>query len=607
MISLPTKLITTVPDEDRRRSLFGEILDWILAPLLLLWPLSIAVTYLVAKSIANHPFDRALEDKILVLSQQIKSNRGVLTLQISPSEQRILLADAQDTIYFQLRDERNTVIGGDLNFPELPANLRASNAEINTPSSTENANKAQTKSDIKNEYKSEATSESNNDPKPANNSAISPAPTLAQQTQFRYASINDIEVRIAARTVIIENKNTDIEANTSNAAFKKNQTQIVLIQVGETLEKRSQLANEIIKGVIFPQFLILPIGLTLIWLALTRGLKPLLELQKRLRARGSDDLSPIVSGQIPEEISPLIDSFNEMLARLSQSIAIQKRFIADAAHQMKTPLAGMRTQSELALRQSDPQEIQRSLFQIAKSSETATHLVNQLLSLARAENLTAPQLSPLDLAELARQIASDWVPAALNARIDLGLEVPHEPCLILANSVMLRELINNLMDNALHYTPVNKRVTLRVRLIEGESEQAVLDATEHNHTPYQSKTDENNTPNLSDSQNDKSTDKPHENANDKQNNNQVYLEVEDQGIGINPAEIPRIFERFYRILNNQGQGSGLGLAIVREIAQQHNADINVLPVNPGTLFRVRFAAATSDNNNDELRGQHDAG
>ena len=479
-----SKPLSTQPEEDRKRSLFGEILDWILAPLLLLWPMSIAITYLVAKSIANHPFDRALDDKILVLSQQIKQVDGKLVSQLSPSEKRILRADAQDSIYFQLSDAQHTLIDGDADFPAT-ALAAKSNDKL---------------SDV----------------------------------QFRYAALHGAEIRIAARYVSIK---------TSPTA----PGQTILIQVGETLEKRSQLANEIIKGVIFPQFIILPIGLTLIWLALTRGLAPLLELQQRIRARKSDDLSPIISGQIPEEILPLVDSFNEMLDRLSLSISIQKRFIADAAHQMKTPLAGMRMQSELALRHSDQEEIHRSLIQLAKSSESATHLVNQLLSLARAENLNTTQLRKMDLSELARQVASDWVPKALNARIDLGLEVPDQPVYMLGNSLMLRELINNLIDNALHYTQADKSVTLRIKQVDQHA----------------------------------------------------VLEVEDQGIGINPAEVPHIFERFYRILNNHVEGSGLGLAIVREIAQQHGADIAVEQANPGTLFRISFPDSPPENSEDD--------
>jgi two-component system sensor histidine kinase TctE len=317
------------------------------------------------------------------------------------------------------------------------------------------------------------------------------------------------------------------------------------VQVAETLDKRANLANEIIKGVILPQFIILPVILALVWFALSRGLSPLAELQQRIRARPQDDLSPIDPRQVPEEISPLVGSFNDMLERLAQTVEMQKRFIADAAHQMKTPLAGMRMQSELALRQVDPSEIHRSLEQLAQSSESATRLVNQLLALARAENQPHAGLAfeEIDLAQLARATVQDWVQASFAHRIDLGFEPPEETLHIAGNALMLRELLSNLIDNALRYTPQGGSVTVRVRR-DGEH---------------------------------------------------ALLEVEDTGPGIAPAERAHVFERFYRILGSNVQGSGLGLAIVREIAQQHGAEIDIFnnprshsPRYPGCLFRLTF-------------------
>jgi two-component system sensor histidine kinase TctE len=320
---------------------------------------------------------------------------------------------------------------------------------------------------------------------------------------------------------------------------------LALVQVAETLDKRAQLANEIIKGVILPQFIILPVILALVWFALSRGLSPLAQLQERIRARPPDDLSPIDSRQVPEEISPLVGSLNDMLERLADTIDAQKRFIADAAHQMKTPLAGMRMQSELALRQVDPDEIHRSLEQLAKSSESATRLVNQLLALARAENQphAGLALEALDLGLLVREVVQDWVPASFTHDIDLGYEAPAHPVEIDGSAIMLRELLSNLIDNALRYTPQGGSVTVRVRA----------------------------------------------------SGMQVLLEVEDTGPGIAPAERARVFERFYRILGSSVPGSGLGLAIVREIAEQHGADIEIFtnPRSthkkfPGSLFRLSF-------------------
>jgi two-component system sensor histidine kinase TctE len=476
--------VPTQPEQEEniQHSLFGEILDWMLAPLLLLWPMSIAITYLVAKSIANQPFDHALEDSVTVLAQQVKQVDGKVVARLPGSARDFLRADDVDSVYFQVTAPDGGVIDGDHDLPQPPA---------------EDAERS-------------------------------------GRVQFRNESLHGAPVRVAYAWV-----------NLAPLADPKTEPPLALVQVAETLDKRAQLANEIIKGVILPQFIILPVILALVWFALSRGLSPLAQLQERIRARPPDDLSPIDSRQVPEEISPLVGSLNDMLARLTHTIDAQKRFIADAAHQMKTPLAGMRMQSELALRQEDPGEIHRSLEQLAKSSESATRLVNQLLALARAENQPHAGLAfePLDLSLLARDVVQDWVQASFTHEIDLGYEAPDGAVDIAGHPMMLRELLSNLIDNALRYTPAGGSVTVRVRSDAG----------------------------------------------------QALLEVEDTGPGIAPGERPRVFERFYRILGSNAPGSGLGLAIVREIAQQHGAEIQIFnnPRStqkkfPGSLFRLTF-------------------
>lgn len=482
------------PDENIRHSLFGEILDWMLAPLLLLWPMSIAITYLVAKSIANQPFDDALEDRVTVLSQQIRTVAGRPEVQLPGSARDVLRADDVDSVYFQISGPDGAHLDGDR---DLPRPRKTGEAEERSRSGA---------------------------------------------VEFRNDSIHGTPVRVAYSWVSLDPLRERGQDEDERAG-------LALVQVAETLDKRAHLANEIIKGVILPQFIILPVILALVWFALSRGLSPLAELQERIRARPQDDLSPIDPRQVPEEISPLVGSFNDMLERLGQTVEMQKRFIADAAHQMKTPLAGMRMQSELALRQVDPDEIHRSLEQLAKSSESATRLVNQLLALARAENQPHAGLAfeEIDLAQLARATVQDWVQASFAHRIDLGFEPPEEPqdreLHIAGNALMLRELLSNLIDNALRYTPQGGSVTVRVRRDGGHA----------------------------------------------------LLEVEDTGPGIAPAERANVFERFYRILGSNVQGSGLGLAIVREIAQQHGAEIDIFnnprsqsPKYPGSLFRLTF-------------------
>jgi two-component system sensor histidine kinase TctE len=287
-----------------------------------------------------------------------------------------------------------------------------------------------------------------------------------------------------------------------------------------------------------------------VWFGLSRGLAPLHALQAHIRARRPDDLSPLEARRAPPEIEPLVTSFNDLLTRLEQNMELQKRFIADAAHQMKTPLAGLRTQAELALRQDASEEVHRSLEQIATSSEQAARLVTQLLALARAENRLSGQIfTPVDVTEVARHAVRDWVQAALARHMDLGYEAPETPeapdvpVEVDGNPVMLREMLSNLIDNAIRYTPDGGRITVRVR---------------------------------------------HDAA-----GRRVHLEVEDTGLGIPVAERSRVIERFYRILGREGDGSGLGLAIVREIVTVHGGELtiddNVYQTSPrlaGTLVRV---------------------
>jgi len=465
------------------RSLFGEILDWMLAPLLLLWPMSIAVTYLVAQSIATAPFDRSLENSVQAISQQIKTVGDEISLTLPMSARQILRADENDTIYFQVIGPRGELIAGDKDL-SLPADGD---------------------------------------------------PLQVGTITYRDSRIAGNEVRVAATLVIL---------STSTGPSP------VMVQVAETLEKRSQLANEIIKGVILPQFIILPIVVVLVWFGLSRGLAPLNALQNRIRNRLVDDTSPIEERAAPQEIMPLISSFNDVLYQLEDSVQSQKRFIADAAHQLKTPLAGLRMQAELAQRENSPEELQRSLEQIADSSTRATRLVQQLLSLARMENTN--KLSEkilIDLSQSAADATKNWLSAAWEKNIDLGYQSNQQSYKMYGNPVMLKELFNNLLDNAIKYTPNNGTVTVDVR----HANQAGL----------------------------------------------LIVEVKDTGPGIPPEERQRVLERFYRVLGSDIEGSGLGLAIVKEIATQHGGKLEILeniyqesPLKYGTCMRVYLPVGT---------------
>jgi two-component system sensor histidine kinase TctE len=252
---------------------------------------------------------------------------------------------------------------------------------------------------------------------------------------------------------------------------------------------------------------------------------------------------------VPIEVSPLVLSINDLLQRLQDSIATQKRFLADAAHQLKTPLAGLRMQADLALRtDASADDLKQSLLQIARSSVRATHTVNQLLALARAESSGAPvaKLS-CDLSALTMEVVKDSLPMAMERHIDLGFDQACESAWLEGNPVLLKEMVRNLIENALNYTPSSPErpgvVTARV------FRQADL---------------------------------------------ALVLQVEDSGPGIPEAERERVFEPFYRILGTEADGSGLGLPIVMEIAHTHGATVQLQETHPGqhppgAQFNVVFA------------------
>jgi two-component system sensor histidine kinase TctE len=499
----------TLPDSRPReqRSLFGEILDWMLAPLLLLWPMSVVLTWLVAQGIANKPFDRELGEMVRVLSKEVsvrgEPGRARAQFKLPAAAAEILRTDEADDIYYQVLGLRGEFLSGDAALPVPADEDRAPPGEV----------------------------------------------------RFRDETLNNESVRVAYLWVNVQDRPPDPDATTPATG------EAPLVQVAETLGKRSRLATEIIKGVILPQFVILPLAVLLVWLALARGIAPLNELQQRIRRRDSNDLSPIDERQAPEEVSPLVRAINDLLARLDQSLRSQKHFLADAAHQLKTPLAGLRTQAELAQRQidagqTDPQALKKTLQQIARSSQSAAHMVNQLLAMARAENQQqAPQRQVVNLARLATETVHDFVPRALEKRIDLGYEGPGDMAAarhpqgpqVLGHALLLRELIRNLVDNALQYTPAGGTVTVRV--IDDPFGQVVV------------------------------------------------LQVEDSGPGIALAERELVFQPFYRSLGTEVDGSGLGLAIVREIAMQHGAEIAITDAStrtqPGTLITVRLQASSA--------------
>ncbi len=472
-----------------QRSLFGEILDWMLTPLLLLWPISLVLTWLVAQSIAGKPFDRALEYNVGALAQLVTVSNNRVQFNLPLPARELLRANDSDTVYYQVMGAKGEFLAGERDLPLPPEEEKVVYGEVH----------------------------------------------------IRDAEVHGVDVKIAYTWIKLP--------------LPGNRT--ALIQVAETMEKRSVLATEIVKGVMLPQFVILPMAVLLVWLALVQAIKPLNQLEERIRARKPDDLSPIDAQAVPLEVAPLVYSVNDLLMRLKESISTQKRFLADAAHQLKTPLAGLRMQADLAQREgANAEELKQSLRQIGRASIRATHTVNQLLALARAESSGSamPRVTN-DLAELTMSVVRDCVPRALEKHIDLGYEGPQpgtEGGQLAGNPTLLKELIRNLVDNAINYTPSSMDapgvITARVLT-----------------DPF---------------------------------GKSLVLQVEDSGPGVPEAERELIFQPFYRALGTEADGTGLGLPIVMEIAHQHNATVNMESTHPGLVppgarFTVRFKVDTT--------------
>jgi two-component system, OmpR family, sensor histidine kinase TctE len=312
----------------------------------------------------------------------------------------------------------------------------------------------------------------------------------------------------------------------------------VTVQVAETRVKRHALADEIMVGAILPQLLLIVIAGIVLWAGVARGLAPLANLQRAVAARSHLDLSPVSVADVPGEVHPLLSAVNDLMARIDEILRYQGRFIADAAHQLRTPVAGLKAHVELALREEDPVQARQSIAHLYTGVERMSRLVAQLLSLARNEPTTVKQLelAPLDLSRLAFDVTMEWVPEAYRKNIDLGFEGVEPHATIRGDGTRLKELIDNLLDNAIRYTRNDGRVTVRVAA----------------HPPR--------------------------------------VSVSDDGPVIPVEERQRVFERFHRLLGSHADGSGLGLAIVQEIAKLHDAKITLAEDADGlgNTFTVTF-------------------
>ncbi len=317
----------------------------------------------------------------------------------------------------------------------------------------------------------------------------------------------------------------------------------VLVTVAETLLGRDRLVGDLWRKSLRDQLLLLSVAGLLVLLGLNRGLAPMLRLRDEVQKRDPSALEPFALDSVQRELQPLVGAINDAFLRVRNLLATQRRFVANAAHQLRTPLALLKTQALVGLREVDTAAKSEALAGVDRSIDALTRLVNQLLALARAEQGSRALLkSPLDFCDVVRETLERLAGLALARNIDLGFDESGViRARVIGHAALLQELVFNLVDNALRYSP--RGATVNVFLHEAENESC--------------------------------------------------LRVEDNGPGIPLSERQKVFERFYRLHGSEVEGTGLGLAIVHEIVTAHDGRIAIgeRQPPPGLSVEIRLPAA----------------
>lgn len=451
-------------------SLRARLLGWILLPLAGLITVNAWVAYGNAVEASNEAYDRALYLASRALAEELVWRQGALQVSVLRAAGYLLENHTGSRLYYRVADAAGRHLAGD---PALPPPHAGPAASVR----------------------------------------------YHALVQFEDGEFRGRPVRLAHLTHVLEDE--------------RDQPHILKISVAETLETRQQMVRQQLRETLLSQGLLLLAAALLVVVGVQRGIRPLEHFRQRLAARDDDDFSPIAPPDLPRELHPLVGTLNGYLARLGRLIDIRKRFLDNAAHQLRTPLTVLKTQ--LALADRDPAAVAAA----RRTTDDAVRLTEQLLALTRAEHAgalpAAANAASVDLVALARQVIEEYLPRALQRGDDLGFETDVPACEVPGSAALLHEALANLIDNALHHTPPGTRVTVRVGA--------------------------------------------------------RWLEVEDSGPGIPAEHQAYVFERFYRAAPASRRGSGLGLAIVREIAQQYGAQVT-LRSSPspaqGTVVRLAW-------------------
>ena len=307
-----------------------------------------------------------------------------------------------------------------------------------------------------------------------------------------------------------------------------------LIQVAEQREVRDELARGIANNLLLPLLVSLPLLALLLWLVVRRGLQPLSQLTHDIEQRDPDNLTPLDAGTVPREVLPLIERLNRLFTHIAASMQKERRFTADAAHELRTPVAAIKAQAQVARAATTDAERIHALNNAILGCDRAAHLIEQLLTLARVDTLDGGVIEPCQLHSIAAEVIAALAPAALGQGIQLELHA--DEVVVQGNPALLRVLLRNLLDNSIKHTAPGTVVQVNI----------------------------------------------------SQTQEVATLSVSDNGPGIAAAERDRVLERFYRPAGTQASGSGLGLSIVKRIAELHHATLQLLPVSEGSGLQVKI-------------------
>ncbi|MFS2020814.1 sensor histidine kinase [Massilia sp. CT11-108] len=466
----------------RTLSLRRQLVIWVLLPQLVLWVAGGFATYRLAVRYVNQAADATLSQATRALARRVKPIGNGLLIDFPRAAQEVLETDPNDRLFYMVSTPPGEFILGNNSIPMPPASMRP---RLNDPYF----------------YDGEIKSAG-----PAGGRGLR----------------ESMKVRIAALYLPY--------------AAPEGKEQWMLVQVARNMAHREDIFKLILMDTLLPLSALIPLLTLIVWIGTGAGLAPLLRLRKEVEGRSPLDLAPLRIESAPQEVHSLVRALNALLASVRQNVNAQKRFIADAAHQLRTPLAGLKSQTALAIAATDDPALIARLKLVDQSATRGAHLINQLLMLARAdpEAAAASDKAPLDMPAFVQEIVAEYVPRALRAQIDLGMDDAEPPAAaplrIEANALLLREALTNVIDNAIKYTGRGGEITVRVAPDGGD----------------------------------------------------VLVTVTDNGPGIPEADRARVFERFVRA-TDQGEGCGLGLAIVRDIVAQHGGTVELQDARPRGL------------------------